>query len=73
MKPINTTNNVYQLSSRESLVKVLHQYPFSTPKNMLFKALYNNKLPTWTFNKETITKYLPGRSPATDKGSMKHQ
>ena len=70
---IHTANNVHQLTSRESVVKFLHQCLFSPPKKTLLKALANNQFPTWPFNKAAVEKYLPDRSPATDKGSMKRQ
>jgi hypothetical protein len=68
-----TANNVYQMTSKDALVKFLHQCLFSPPKRTLVKALDNQQLPTWPLTKEAVVKYLPDHSPATDKGSMKRQ
>ena len=70
---VHTANNVNQMTSRESVIKFLHQCLFSPPKRTLVTALANNQFPTWPFDKEAVEKYLPDRSPATDKGSMKRQ
>ena len=64
-------HNIFQLSSKESLVKFLHQCLFSPPKKTLIKALENDQLPTWPITREAVEKYLPDYSPATDKGSMR--
>jgi hypothetical protein len=66
-------NNVYQMTSKEALVRFLHQCLFSPPKRTLIKALDNGQLPTWPLTKAAVVKYLPDHSPATDKGSMKRQ
>ena len=66
-------HNIFQLSSKESLVKFLHQCLFSPPKKTLIKALENDQLPTWPITKEAVEKYLPDYSPATDKGSMRRK
>ena len=71
--PMESANNVYQMTSKEALVKFLHQCLFSPPKLTLLKALENNQLPTWPLTKSAVAKYLPDHSPATDKGSMRRQ
>ena len=60
------------MTSKESLIKFLHQSLFSPPKSTLIKALDNNQFPTWPgFTSAAVKKYLPESSPATDKGHMK--
>jgi hypothetical protein len=54
-------------------VQFLHQCLFSPPKITLLKAIENNQLATWPLTAEAVKKYLPDKSPATDKGSMKRQ
>ncbi len=69
----HTAHNIFQLSSKASLVKFLHQCLFSPPKKTLIKALDNDHLPTRPVNKEAVEKYLPDHLPATDKGSIRRQ
>ncbi|KAL7544532.1 hypothetical protein ACHAWF_007912, partial [Thalassiosira exigua] len=52
--PQETANNVYQMTSKESLVRFLHQCLFSPPKQTLIKALENGQLPTWPLTKEAV-------------------
>ncbi|KAL7533212.1 hypothetical protein ACHAWF_004382, partial [Thalassiosira exigua] len=52
--PHETVNNVYQMTSKEALVRFFHQCLFSPPKQMLLKALENEQLPTWPLTKEFL-------------------
>ena len=62
------------MSSKEELVKYLHQCLFCPPKSTLFKAVSNNQLATWPgLTTDALEKYLPTSCPATDKGHMKRQ
>ena len=69
----HSANNVHHLTSRETLVQFLHQCLFSPPKLTMLMAIENNQLATWPLTAEAVKKYLPEKSPATDKGSMKRQ
>jgi hypothetical protein len=73
-----TTNhvatNAYTMTSKESLIKYLHQCLFSPPKRTLIKAIQNNQFTTWPgLTANAVQQYLPDSSPATDKGHMKRQ
>ena len=71
VRPRHTANNIHHLTSRETLVRFLHQCLFSPPKRTMVKAVENNQLATWPITADAVKKYLPDNSPATDKGSMK--
>ena len=69
-----TMMNAYKLTSKQALVKYLHQCLFSPPKSTLIRAIQQNHFPTWPgFTADAVRKYLPNNSPATDKGHMKRQ
>ena len=62
------------MSSKEEVIKFLHQCLFCPPKSTLLKAIRNNQLATWPgLTAEAVKKYLPESCPATDKGHMKRQ
>ena len=66
--------NAYQMTSKASLIKYLHQCLFCPPKLTLLKAIRNNQLTTWPgLTTEAVEKYLPNHAPATDKGHMRRQ
>ena len=68
----HTVNNVYQMSSKEEVIKFLHQCLFCPTKSTLLKAIRNNQLATWIgLTAEAVEKYLPESCPAIDKGHMK--
>ena len=70
----HTANNVYQMTSKEEVIKFLHQCLFCPTKSTLLKAIMNNQLTTWPgLTAEAVEKYLPESCPATDKGHMKIQ
>ena len=70
----HAVNNVYQMSSKEEVIKFLHQCLFCPPKSTLLKAIRNNQLAMWPgLTAEAVEKYLPESCPATDKGHMKRQ
>jgi hypothetical protein len=67
-------NNAYTMTSKESLIKYLHQRLFSPPKRNLIKAINNNQFTTWPgLTAKAVQQYLPDASPVTDKGHMKRQ
>ena len=56
----HTANNSYQMTSKEELIRYLHQCLFCPPKSTLLKAIKNNQLATWPgFTAEAVKKYLP--------------
>ena len=56
----HTANNAYQMSSKEELVKYLHQCLFCPPKSTLLKAISNNQLATCPgLTADSVEKYLP--------------
>ena len=62
------------MTSKEELIRYLHQCLFCPPKQTLLKAIKNNQLATWTgLTTEAVQKCLPDSCPATDKGHMKRQ
>ena len=66
--------NAYAMTSKESLIRYLHQCLFSPTKKTLVKAIENNQLTTWPgLTSDAVRKHLPDSSPATDKGHMKRQ
>ena len=70
----HAAHNAYQMSTKEELIKYLHQCLFCPPKSTLLKAIKNNQLTTWPgLTAEAVEKYLPDSCPATDKGHMKRQ
>ena len=70
----HTANNAYQMSSKEELIKYLHQCLLCPPKSTLLKAIRNNQLATWPgLTAEAVEKYLPTSCPSTDNGHMKRQ
>ena len=72
--PIHTANNAYQMTSKEELIRYLHQCLFCPPKSTLLKAIKNNQLETWPgLTEEAFQKYLPDSCLVTDKGHMKRQ
>ena len=65
-------NNAYQMTSKGSLIKYLHQCLFSPPKATLLKAIKNKQFTSWPgLTEKAVQAYLPQSSPATDKGHMK--
>jgi hypothetical protein len=70
----HATNNAYTMTSKESLIKYLHQCLFSPPKRTLIKAINNKQFTTWPgLTAKAVQQYLPDAAPATDKGHMKRQ
>ena len=70
----HTANNAYQMTSKEDLIRYLHQCLFCPPKLTLLKAIKKNQLATWPgLTIEAVQKYLPDSCPATYKGHMKRQ
>ena len=66
--------NAYTLTSKESLIKYLHQCLFSPTKRTLVKSIDNKPLTTWPgLTAASVPKHLPESSPATHKGHMKRQ
>ena len=64
-------NSAYTMSSKEALIKYLHQCLFCPPKRTLLKAIKNNQLTTWPgLTAKAVERYLPDNAPATDKGHM---
>ena len=63
----HTSNNAYQMTSKEELIRYLHQCLFCPPKSTLLKATLRG------LSTEAVQKYLPDSCPATDKGHMKRQ
>ena len=62
------------MSTKESLIKYLHQALFSPAKATLIKAIKNNQFASWPgLTADAVKKYLPDSSLATDKGHMKRQ
>ena len=65
----HTVKNVYQMSSKEEVIKFLHQCLFCPPNSTLLKSIRNNQLAIWPgLTAEAVEKYLPESCPATDKG-----
>ena len=70
----HTSNNAYQMTSKEKLIRYLQQCLFCNPKLTLLKVIKNNQLATWPgLTAESVQRYLPDSCPATDKGHMKSQ
>ena len=67
--------NAYAMTSKELLIRYLHQCLFSPTKKTLVKAIENNQLTTWPgLTADAVRKHLPDLALATDKGHMKrHQ
>jgi hypothetical protein len=64
----HVANNAYTMTSKESLIKYLHQCLFSPPKRTLIKAIQNNQFTTWPgLTAKAVQQYLPDSLPATDK------
>jgi hypothetical protein len=62
------------MTSKEALIKYLHQCLFSPTKRTLLHAIENKQLTTWPgLTTRAVQKYLPDSAPATDKGHMKRQ
>ena len=62
------------MTSKESLIRYLHQCLFSSIKKTLVKSIENNQFTTWTgLTSDAMRKHLPDLSPKTDKGHMKRQ
>ena len=62
------------MTSKQALIKYLHQCLFSPPKTTLIHALKQNYFPTWPgFTAATVKRYLPDAVPATHKGHMRRQ
>ena len=62
------------MTSKEEIIRYLHQCLFCPPKSTLLKAIKNNQLATWPgLTTESVKKYRPDSFPATDKGHMKRQ
>ena len=62
------------MTSKEEVIKFLHQCLFCPTKSTLLKAIKNNQLTTWPgLTAEAVEKYLPESCPATDKGHTKRQ
>ena len=62
------------MSSKELLIRYLHQALFSPSKLTLIKAINNNQFASWSgLTAAAVNKYLPDSIPATDKGHMKRQ
>ena len=70
----HTAKNAYQMTSKEEIIRYLHQCLFCPTKSTLLKAIKKNQLATWTgLTTEAIQKYLLESFPATDKGHMKRK
>ena len=70
----HTANNAYQMTSKEELIRYLHQCLFCPPKSTLLKEIKNYQLSIWPgLTEESVQKYLPDSCPATDKGHTKRQ
>ena len=66
--------NIYAMTSKEALIRYLHQCLFSPSKKTLVKAIENNQLTTWSgITAEAVRKHQNDSEPATDKGHIKHQ
>ena len=66
--------NAYAMTSKEALIRYLHQFLFIPTKKALVKAIENIKFTTWPgLTAEAVCKHLPYSEPATDKGHMKRQ
>ena len=66
--------NAYAMTSKEVLIRYLHQCLYSPTKKTLVKAIENNPLTTWPgLTAEAVRKHLPDLTPATDKVHMKRQ
>ena len=66
--------NAYAMTSKEALIRYLHQCLFSTTKKTLVKSIKNNQLTTWpALTSDAVRKHLPDSAPATDKGHMNRQ
>ena len=62
------------MTSKESLIRYLHQCLFSPTKKTLVKAIENNQLTAWPgLTADAVRKHIPESAPATDKGHMKRQ
>jgi len=69
-----TAFNAYKITSKQALIKYLHQCLFSPTKSTLIRAIEQNHFPTWPgLTADAVKKYLPDTLPATDKGHMKRQ
>ena len=66
--------NAYYMTSKEPLIKYIHQAAFSPPKQTLLKAISNKQFSTWPgFTAREVKKYLPESAPAIDKGHTRRQ
>ena len=66
--------NVYTITSKESLIRYLHQCLFIPTKKTLVKAIKNNQLTTWSgLTADAVHKHLPYAALATYKGHIKRQ
>ena len=62
------------MTSKEELIRYLHQCLFWPPKWTLLKAIRNNQLAKWPgLTTKAVQKCLTESFPATDKGHMKRQ
>ena len=60
----HTSTNMYQISSREEIIKYLHQCLFCPPKSTLLKAIKNNQLAMWPgLTAEAVKKILANNMP----------
>ena len=66
--------NAYAMTSKELLIRYLHQFLFSQTKKTVVKAIENNQLTTWPgLTVDAVRKHLPDYAPATDKSHIKRQ
>ena len=66
--------NSYTMTSKEALIRYLHQCLFSPTKKTLVKAIKYNQLTTWPgLTTDAVHKHLPDLAPETDKRHMKRQ
>ena len=66
--------NAYAMTSKELLIRYLHQFLFSQTKKTVVKAIENNQLTTLPgLTADAVRKHLPDYAPATDKNHIKRQ
>ena len=66
--------NAYYMTSKEPLIKYIHQAAFSPPKQTLLKAISNKQFSTWTgFMAQAVPKYLPNSTTSTEKVHKKRR
>ena len=71
---MRTANNPYAITSKNALIKFLHQCLFRPPKTALIKACENNQFPTWPgLTANAVKNHFTDHAPSTDKGHMKRQ